>query len=436
MQRLAATAGIDPKDADAVRRFDRRRPKKMSNEEWVNPHDPDAKIGPTKAGATDMIYKPEPTVDLDTGAILQAEVRPGDEADQRDLGAHVLQAQVNINRAQGQEEDDLTIKSVTADKGYHALPELKVLQAEGIRTVVPDPVRHRNLDHLDQDQLVALRSARRSTRSRSGKDLWRRRGMHLERSFAPLLDAGGGAADHLARLGELEQALQSVGRHLQLIAAHAATVRNGDAKTACGPGESLLGLYLSLAGDVHQGMPEHQHEFSVLMGFAPNDIWGPGKILGARVLRLDSARLGKSDYINRLLGGYKGLSKEITTTVNFDYSNSLPIRAILKITAPDVKTVTQYILYRYRPDIAGGRIPAYIDGGYFTIEVMSLSFGQTDMPLPKDDFTPPKSLLAMKNLEVTIHSNMTEYGYSGGPSRARTASNSGRTGATARALCC
>ena len=301
VQRLAATAGIDPKDADAVRRFDRRRPKKMSNEEWVNPHDPDAKIGPTKAGATDMIYKPEPTVDLDTGAILQAEVRPGDEADQRDLGAHVLQAQVNINRAQGQEEDDLTIKSVTADKGYHALPELKVLQAEGIRTVVPDPVRHRNLDHLDQDQLVALRSARRSTRSRSGKDLWRRRGMHLERSFAPLLDAGGGAADHLARLGQLEQALQSIGRHLQLVAAHAATVRNGDAKTACGPGESLLGLYLSLAGDVHQGMPEHQHEFSVLMGFAPNDIWGPGKILGARVLRLDSARLGKSDYINRLL---------------------------------------------------------------------------------------------------------------------------------------
>jgi transposase len=58
VQRLAAAAGIDPKDTEAVRRFDRHRPKKMSNEEWVNPYDPDAKIGPTKAGATDMIYKP------------------------------------------------------------------------------------------------------------------------------------------------------------------------------------------------------------------------------------------------------------------------------------------------------------------------------------------------------------------------------------------
>ena len=80
VQRLASENGIDPKNAEAVRQFDRKRPKKMSNEEWVNPHDPDAKIGQTKAGATDMIYKPEHTVDLDTGAIVQAEVRLGHES--------------------------------------------------------------------------------------------------------------------------------------------------------------------------------------------------------------------------------------------------------------------------------------------------------------------------------------------------------------------
>ena len=77
VRRLASENGIDPKDADAVRRFDRKRPKQMSNQDWENPHDPDAKIGPTKAGATDMIYKPENTVDWDTGAILNAEVRWG-----------------------------------------------------------------------------------------------------------------------------------------------------------------------------------------------------------------------------------------------------------------------------------------------------------------------------------------------------------------------
>ena len=49
VQRLAEANGIDPQNTEAVRQFDRKRPKKMSNEEWVNPHDPDAKIGPTKA---------------------------------------------------------------------------------------------------------------------------------------------------------------------------------------------------------------------------------------------------------------------------------------------------------------------------------------------------------------------------------------------------
>lgn len=59
VKRLAAERGIDPEDSAAVRKFDRKCPGKGSNAEWKNPHDPDAKIGRTKDGATDMIYKPE-----------------------------------------------------------------------------------------------------------------------------------------------------------------------------------------------------------------------------------------------------------------------------------------------------------------------------------------------------------------------------------------
>ncbi len=44
VRRLASENGIDPKN-EAVRQFDRKRPKKMRNEEWVNPHDPDARLG-------------------------------------------------------------------------------------------------------------------------------------------------------------------------------------------------------------------------------------------------------------------------------------------------------------------------------------------------------------------------------------------------------
>jgi transposase len=97
VRRLAEAAGVNPTDRAAVRRFDeKRRGRKTSNDEWQNPHDPDAKVGRTKRGSTRMIYKPEHVVDLETGAIVDADVRPGrrarhgpsDGAPARGGGAH------------------------------------------------------------------------------------------------------------------------------------------------------------------------------------------------------------------------------------------------------------------------------------------------------------------------------------------------------------
>ncbi len=191
VKRLAAENGIDPEDTTAVRRFDRHRPGKGSNQEWQNPHDPDARIGRTKDGATDMIYKPEAVVDLDTGAIVQAEVHPGDQADHKEMATRLLEAQQTINQASEEPIDTLTVTSVTADKGYYGIGELQALQQEGIRTVICDPVDHRRVDKLAAAEQRAVRGAKRSVRSKSGKDLLRRRGMHIERSFAHILDAGG-----------------------------------------------------------------------------------------------------------------------------------------------------------------------------------------------------------------------------------------------------
>lgn len=191
VKRLAAEQGIDPEDTAAVRKFDRNRPGKGSNKEWVNPHDPDAKIGRTKDGATDMIYKPEAVVDLDTGAIVLAQVPLGDEADHKELAVKVLEAQENINRACGEELDTLTVQSVTADKGYYAVSEMQVLQGEGIRTVIVDPIENRRLDKLEPAQKKVVQAAGRSVKNKPGKALLKRRGMHIERSFAHILDCGG-----------------------------------------------------------------------------------------------------------------------------------------------------------------------------------------------------------------------------------------------------
>jgi hypothetical protein len=138
-----------------------------------------------------MIYKPEAVVDLDTGAMVQAEVHPGDQADHKDLTSRILEAQQTINQASGEKPDRLTVRSVTADKGYYAVSELQPLQKEGIRTVICDPIDNRRVDKLQPEEQRAVRQARRSVRSNSGKELLRRRGMHIERSFAHILDAGG-----------------------------------------------------------------------------------------------------------------------------------------------------------------------------------------------------------------------------------------------------
>jgi transposase len=191
VKRLAAEAGIDPEDAAAVRKFDRQRPGKGSNHDWENPHDPDARIGPRKHGGTDMIYKPETVVDLDTGAVVKAEVQPGDHTDHQGLATTILEAQQTINAACGEAADTLTVETVTADKGYYAVEELQALQHEAIKTVIADPVSNRRLDKLEPEQRPAVHAARRSTRSKYGKALLRRRGMHLERGFAHILDCGG-----------------------------------------------------------------------------------------------------------------------------------------------------------------------------------------------------------------------------------------------------
>jgi len=191
VKRLAGESGIDPQDSAAVRKFDRKRPKKMSNQEWENPHDPDAKIGPKKDGATDMIYKPETVVDLDSGAIVRAEILPGHQADHQEASTHILEAQLTINAACGEAPGLLTVETATADKGYFEVSQLQALQHQQIKTVICDPISNRRLDKLDECEQHAVKAARRSAESQYGQKLLRRRGMHLERAFAHILDCGG-----------------------------------------------------------------------------------------------------------------------------------------------------------------------------------------------------------------------------------------------------
>jgi transposase len=206
VQRLAEAAGIDPKDAAAVRRFDKKRPgRKTSNDEWQNPHDPDAKIGRTKRGATRMVYKPEHTVDADTGAVVDVDVRPGDEHDTANLATRVLEAEVRMNIALGDDPHTSRVDTIIADKGYFHPTELTTLRESGVRTVVSDRVARRRMDRLSPAEQRTVRAARRAVKSASGKALLRRRGETVERSFEHVLDCGGARGTTLRGRGNIRK---------------------------------------------------------------------------------------------------------------------------------------------------------------------------------------------------------------------------------------
>jgi len=192
VKRLAAAAGVDTADPRAVSTFDRKRTgRKTSNVEWQNPHDPDAKVGPDKKGVTRLLYKPEHVVDLETGAIVDVELQDGDHPDARGLAARVLEAEARMNVAVGDPADVARVQAIVGDMGYSEATELSRLQAVGIRTGIADPVRNRRWEKLLGAERRALRTAQRTTRSKSGRALMRRRGELCERSFVHVLDYGG-----------------------------------------------------------------------------------------------------------------------------------------------------------------------------------------------------------------------------------------------------
>ena len=82
LTRMAEASGVATPTAAELKQFDRaRKGKRLSNAEWASPTDPEARITRMKDGRTRLAYKPEHAVDLDTGAIVAAEIHPADQGD-------------------------------------------------------------------------------------------------------------------------------------------------------------------------------------------------------------------------------------------------------------------------------------------------------------------------------------------------------------------
>src|SRR3989449_5598224 len=81
LTRLAQESGIATPTREQLAKLDRKRARKGSNEDWVNPHDPEARITKLKDGRTHLAYKAEHAADLETGAVVAVTVAAGDAGD-------------------------------------------------------------------------------------------------------------------------------------------------------------------------------------------------------------------------------------------------------------------------------------------------------------------------------------------------------------------
>ena len=245
VKRLAAASGIDPQDSAAVRKFDRKRPKKMSNQEWENPAEADAKIGPKKDGATDMIYKPQTVVDLDTGAIVGAEMLPGDQADHQAAATSILEAQQNINAARGEALNQLTVQTATADKGYYGVDQLQALQQEHIKTVMGDPINNRRLDKLEPAEQRAVKGPAAARVASMAKHCCAS-GDNILAGLCTHLGLRRDAAGDLTRSAKSPETFQAGGGILQSFPTNAPTLRGRTPKQGAAIGRSAVGAFLQL----------------------------------------------------------------------------------------------------------------------------------------------------------------------------------------------
>jgi transposase len=200
LKRLMAEQGIEGPTDEDIRRFDKKRKKKASNQEWQSPADPDSRIARMKDGTTHLAYKAEHTVDLDSEFVLAAKVCTADQSDPSTLVDSVLLAQVNLVLAGSEQE----LEEAVADKGYHKAETLADCERWSTRTYIPEP-KGRDYDWQDKppEWRKATEANRRRTKGARSKRLQKRRGELVERSFAHVCETGGGRRTWLRGLAEV-----------------------------------------------------------------------------------------------------------------------------------------------------------------------------------------------------------------------------------------
>ncbi len=194
LTQLAEASGIATPTRAERARFDRKRKKKGSNDDWTHPKDPDAKITKLKDGRTHLAPKAEHAVDLETGAVVSVTVQDADDGDTTAMVETLITAPQQLAVVA-----DARLAEIVGDKGYHSNQTLTEFVDIGRRSCISEPDRGRRNWKGQADARAAVYANRRRIRGARGQRLLRQRGERLERLNAHLYETGGMRRVHLRR---------------------------------------------------------------------------------------------------------------------------------------------------------------------------------------------------------------------------------------------
>ena len=187
LTRLAEASGLTTPTRAELARFDRKRKKKGSNDDWTHPQDPDAKITKMKDGRTHLAHTAEHAVDLETGAVVGVTVQDADDGDTTTMVETLITAADHVEAVL---PAGAGIAEVVGDKGYHSNATMVAFAALGIRSYVSEPDRGRRTWKKHANARDAVYANRRRIRGPRGQRLLRQRGERLERPNAHLYETG------------------------------------------------------------------------------------------------------------------------------------------------------------------------------------------------------------------------------------------------------
>ena len=205
LTRLAKESGIETPTREDLAKLDKARKNKASNDDWENPHDPDAKITKMKDGTTHLAHKAEHAVDLGEdahGAILAVNICDAAAGDTATLTDTIVQATENLRAVSDDQRvsdriSEEFVGEAVLDKGYHSRQTLLDLQEMSVRGYVSEPKRDRQDWDGQADARDAVYANRRRIKGERGRRLLRSRGEKLERTFAHCYETGGMRRLHL-----------------------------------------------------------------------------------------------------------------------------------------------------------------------------------------------------------------------------------------------